>query len=1108
MLKHKILWLVLTVVFAVLMIVLFIANPIIYSLGVDVSINNVLPGVVTSKKVNLGDEDEAAPDYYTSAWLKKDSSGNYVVDSDGKYVVDTDALEAYEDEVCQQLEAEGAALLKNDNNALPLKSGAAVSLFSVSSYNFLYGGTGSGAVKTDTALTLPDALEEAGLSVNGTLASRYFRLTTSYSRKVASATGGYSRDYEINEAPTSELSSAESTYSSYGDAAIVTLARSGGEGADLPRNTTVSGGSGSSSDLKGGDYLVLNDTETALLTYLKGYKDSGTFSKIIVLLNSSNSLQMDFVDTEAYGIDSVLWVGDVGQSGIKAVANILAGNINPSGRIVDTFLMDNQSSPAMVNFGIYEYTNTVALGLASAQNNQDSTSAANDPDSSTAADVTKLNSRYVVEEEGIYVGYKYYETRYEDYVMGTGNAGSYDYSKDVKYPFGSGMSYLNASGTGYTGSWDYSDFELDDTSDEDNFIITLKVTNGTGVAGKHTVQVYMQSPYTDYDKANLVEKASVELVGFTKTGTLAAGASEDVTITVPKSEMASYDSNGAKTYIVDPGTYYFTAGRDAHDAVNNILAAKGYTPASTSSKMDAAGDTSVVGSHVETLDSDNCYTDSKNTYDANAEKSVSLTYNTAVTGVEITNQFDNADVNTYTGGSTGNDVVTYLSRNDWTNTWPKTYTMTVTEQMWEDGLAPDNSASIGPDGSTAGSSVRSALVNKGKDEFSEYYKERYGVDEIAMPTTGSSATSTQLIELVNIYEEEIDGKTEYTLERTDIKDEAWNNLLAQTTYADMTNLVYQGFRQTEAIESIGLPSTIDYNGPQGFTNALSGSESGMAYTSEDVMAATFNLDLVKEMGECMGEDFLGADVAGIYGPGGNIHRTPYCGRNFEYYSEDGFLGGAIAAVECKAIQSKGVYVFMKHCVLNDMESGRYGLSTFNTEQAIREIYLRPFEGAVESGPMIGVMTSFNRIGVVWSGADFNFITNVLREEFGMDGMAITDCTIMATPCDYRLGVLAGQNIWDGMSMGMATLDGLDNDAVMVTAVREAAKWISYTISGSLAMNGINSNTRIVSVLPWWSKLIWGLGAAFAVLTVAAAVLTVLSFRKSAKDKNADGKAKK
>ncbi|MCD8203286.1 MAG: glycoside hydrolase family 3 C-terminal domain-containing protein, partial [Prevotella sp.] len=529
------------------MIICFVANPIIFGLGYDTAINN-FTGAVTSKKVNNSDDGSEPPDYYTSDWE------------------DSEALQAHEDEVCQNLEAEGAALLKNENNALPLSSGANVSLFSISSYDFMYGGTGSGEVDTSTATTLSDALTAEGFNVNSTLRKKYKTLSSTYARVTADATGGYSKDYSVNEAPVSELSSAESSYSDYGDAAIVTLARSGGEGADLPYGTSDQAGNGNTTDLTEGDYLRLTSDEVGLLNYLKTYKTNGTFKKIIVLLNSSNSLQLDFL--EDYGIDAVLWVGDVGQTGITSVAKILSGEINPSGRIVDTFLKDNHSSPAMQNFGVFEYSNTSALNLDTAQNNQD-------------AGITKLNSRYVVYEEGIYVGYKYYETRYEDYVMGTANVGDYNYSADVAYPFGSGLSYTTSTASG---TWDYSDFTMTDNTEDDTFDISVKVTNNTGVAGKHTVQIYMQSPYTTYDINNKVEKASVELVGFDKTAKLANGESEIVNISVAKSEMASYDSNGAKTYIVDPGTYYFTAGRDSHDAINNILAKKASDASTTYSK--------------------------------------------------------------------------------------------------------------------------------------------------------------------------------------------------------------------------------------------------------------------------------------------------------------------------------------------------------------------------------------------------------------------------------------------------------------------------------------------------------------------------------------------
>ncbi|MCD8308013.1 MAG: glycoside hydrolase family 3 C-terminal domain-containing protein [Clostridia bacterium] len=1045
-------WLVLAIVFAVLMVIMLAVDGVIMGMGLYPTVNSYLHAD-SYKKVN-----PTSDEYYSSAY---DSA---------------DALQEKEDSLCAQIEEEGAALLMNDGT-LPLGTNAKVSLFSASSYDFIYGGTGSGEVNTDNAMTLQEALEETGMDVNQDLADKYEELD--YHRSTPNATGGYSSDYLINEVPINKIisnSTADPIVQSFAtyDTAIVTLSRSGGEGADLPYGNEVTGCAEGGPDSEGGDYLVLNQDEKDMLSAVDSY-----FDNVVILLNSSNPLQLDFLAD--YSISAVVWVGDVGQNGMQGVAGILAGTVNPSGRIVDTFLNDNHSSPAMQNFGVYEYSNEAALGLGTAQNNTD-------------AGIGKLNSRYVVYEEGIYVGYRYYETRYEDYVMGTGNAGTYDYWSDVAYPFGSGLSYTDTSVSGATGTWDYSNYNVEDKGD--TIEVSLTVTNGTGVAGKHTVQVYMQSPYTDYDKANGVEKASVELVGFDKTECIEAGGTAQVTISVDKSSLAAYDSNSAKTYIVDPGTYYFTAAHDAHEAVNNILAAKGYTPESTSSKMDAAGNADLAKTVTVDLDSNNCYTDGSNSYDANAVKSVNLTYSTSeTTGVAITNQFDNADLNYYQDGA-----ATYLTRSDWTGTFPTAVTgLAVNEAMWEDGLASDDSQA-GPDGKTAGTDARQALISSAEGTFKDYYESKYSTTITEVPETGKDG-DLQLYDLTTAW---CDQDGNYIGISSEWNDTRWDVLLSQATYADMTNLIYNAFRQTVAIDSIGLPGTTNYNGPQGLTNAITNGESGMAYTSEDIMAATFNRELVKEMGECIGEDFLAADIAGIYGPGGNIHRTPYSGRNFEYYSEDGWLSGEIAAVEVQAISSKGVMVFMKHCVLNDQENGRYGLSTFANEQAIREIYLKPFEAAVKTGNGVGVMTSFNRIGVTWSGADFNFMTNVLREEFGMDGIAVTDCSMFAPSMDYRLGVLAGQNIWDGMSMGMAQLDGLDNDAVMVTAVREAVKHVAYTVSGSLAMNNIGVGTTIKTIMPGWAAGILAAGVVFAALVVLCVVMLMLSSIKAMRNRIADG----
>ncbi len=916
-------------------------------------------------------------------------------------------LVAYEEQLCETIEGEGATLLMNKNNALPLAKGTKFSCFSQSSVDPLYGGTGSGQVSSENAISLKAALEGVfgEKTVNPDLWKFY--VTSGYKRENAKTTGGHQGEYRINEVPWNKYSSAlQSTFSNYGDVALVNLARSGGEGADLP-----SAHPDLVQYMTDGDYLQLCKEEKEMLENLSRMKDEGVFEKIIILLNSANSLQLDFLDS--YGIDAVLWIGDVGMTGIRAVAKILSGDITPSGRLVDTFLKDNHSSPAMVNFGAYDYTNAKELGLGTAQNNMD-------------AGVVKANQNYVVYQEGIYVGYRYYETRYEDYVLGRGNAGAYDYSKDVAFPFGYGSSYVDFS---------YSNFKVEEKGD--TFEVKVDVKNEGDIPAKHTVQIYFQSPYGQYEIDNGVEKSAVEICGFDKKE-IKAGATETYTITVEKEDLTSYDHMNAKTYILSAGDYYFTVGTDAHNATNNILMAKG----ADTSKMYGTGDAALTYKwNNPTLD--------KTTYSKSS-----------ATNKPITNLFDNADLNKYAGAE--GQTVTYLTRNDWTGTFPKqTVTLKVTDQMWADGLTHDESG-------------RKALVEK--------YKTAYYSDVTTLPAMNSGETK-KVADLCD----------------TPYDDGAWDKLIEQLPYAEMTRLIYDGFHMTRACPTIGLPATLDENGPQGLTAGLIGGGSAMCYTSEDVMAATFNRTLIREMGKCIAEDFIHAsDVdegkiySGIYGPGANIHRTPYSGRNFEYYSEDGWLSGEICEVEVNAIQSKGVYVFTKHFALNDQEEGRYGISTWSNEQAIRELYLEGFEGSVRGGGL-GVMTSFNRIGVVWSGAHRGLMTGILRDEWGMKGAAITDCSVSAKYMDYRLGVLAGQDIWDGYSSGMATLDGLEGDPAIVKACQTAAKHVAYSISQSHAMN-IGSAT-IVEIIPWWRILMGTLIGVFGAATVASVVMLVLSFRK-------------
>ena len=993
----KKLWLVTTIVFGVLAVIMAVGLAVgtyfeqVINLALNVETQKIIPD----------------PDATIYFWTDYENEEDLV---------------AYEQQLCRDIEGEGAALLLNKDDTLPLAKGTKFSCFSQSSVDLLYGGTGSGQVSSDDAVTLSAALQESfgEGTVNPDLWKFY--VTSGYKRENAATTGGNQGQYRINEVPWDKYTdSLKNTFASYGDVALVVLARSGGEGADLPDKDSCFTNNGATDyDSTDGDYLRLSAEERDMLSNISKYKQDGTFKKIVVLLNSSNALQLDFLDE--YSVDAALWIGDVGMTGIRGVADILCGDVVPSGRIVDTFLKDNHSSPAMVNFGAYDYTNADELGLETAQNNTD-------------AGVVKANRNYVVYQEGIYVGYRYYETRYEDYVLDRGNAGDYDYSADVAYPFGSGLSYVDFT---------YSNFNI--TPEEDTVTVTVDVKNEGDIAAKHTVQIYFQSEYTQYDIDYDVEKSAVELCGFDKKE-IGAGQTVTYTITVDKEDLTSYDHMNAKTYILEDGDYYFTVGTDAHNAVNNILMAKKAAGENVNeSRMYGSGNADLAKKWTNGTFDDETY-------------SVS-----SATGNEITNLFEEADLNKYEGA--GGQGVEYLTRDDWEGTFPKeSAVLRVTDDMWEDGLTHEES---------------------GRAAIAEKYKELYYSDVTEVPAMDTDGTM-KVADLCEV----------------DISDPRWDELISQLPYDEMTNLIYNGFHLTQACPSISLPGTLDENGPQGFTKSLIGGNSAMCYTSEDVMAATFNLDLIKEMGKCIAEDFLHAVelgsgktvYSGIYGPGANIHRTPYSGRNFEYYSEDGWLSGEICAVEVAAIQSKGVYVFTKHFALNDQEEGRYGISTWSNEQAIREVYLEGFEGSVRGGGL-GVMSSFNRIGVIWSGAHRGLMTGILRDEWGMKGAAITDCSVSAKYMDYRLGVLAGQDLWDGYSSGMATLDGLDDDPAIVTACQTAAKRIAFSISRSHAMN--IGRADIVLIMPWWKVLVIVLLAVFAVLAVGSIVMLVMSIRKQRK----------
>ena len=485
------------------------------------------------------------------------------------FATDEERLAAGKD-ICYQVEAEGAALLMN-NGALPLAEGAKVSTLSTSSVNIVYGGTGSGNVDASKADNLKVALEKSGLVVNPTLWDFYLTGEgAQYSRDAgAGESAALLGSFNIGEAPWSVYTDdVKNSIAEYGDAVIVTLSRIGGEGADAK-------------GAKAGEtnYLALDENERSMLEGAAQLKADGKVKSIIVLINTSNALQVDFLKDNEYSVDACLWIGGVGAYGTNAVTDILAGKVNPSGSLVDTYCYDNYSSPAMKNFVPITYAGY------------------------TEGVIPENASTYMIYQEGIYVGYKYYETRYEDYVMGTGNAGSYAYGEDVAFPFGYGLSYTTFA---------YSDMNAVYNEGTDQFEVSVKVTNTGSVAGKETVQVYSQSPYTQYDIDNGVEKPAVALCGFGKTGVLEPGAEETVTVYVDRRDLASFDTYGEGTYILDDGEYYLTVATDAHNAVNNVLAAKGYTVENTEGRMDADGNASLAYQWIQEEFDAEWYCDSAN----------------------------------------------------------------------------------------------------------------------------------------------------------------------------------------------------------------------------------------------------------------------------------------------------------------------------------------------------------------------------------------------------------------------------------------------------------------------------------------------------------------
>lgn len=895
------------------------------------------------------------------------------------------------------IEAEGATLLKNDNNALPLKKGNKVSLFSVSSIDPAYGGKGSAQVQNPQPPVTPkDGLTQAGLQVNETLLNFYTKNYDKYKR------AGRGDNARINDASWNDITAVPENNSSieaYKDAAIFTIARpGGGEGSDFASKGT---------DGENGNYLRLNQNEISVLKGLNELKKQGKISKIVVLLNVSNHLEYDFINNKEYGIDAALWIGTTGISGFDAVGKLLVGDVNPSGHLSDTLWYRHSDNPVHANFGRFEYPNYKDYELPT-------------------KNVSRYNS-YVTYQEGIYLGYRYAETRYYDVVTNRANVGDFKYDSTIYKPFGYGDSYT---------TFEYSDFKAADHGK--TIDVTLTVTNTGKVAGKDAVQIYAQKPYTEYDIKNGIEKSAVDLVGFTKTDTIEPGKEEQVKISIDKYALATYDSVGAKTYVIEEGKYYLTAGADSHTAVNNILAEQGFA---TSDKLVGKGSADLT--EVVSLSKDtNSFAKSR------------------ATGNYVSNLFQDADINNYKHKN--DNHVDYMSRSNWEKTYPVTNAkLTMTNGMAQELLDQDDPTKI---------------PASEKKEFP-----KFGVDN------GLS--------LINLLKDK-DGH------EIDYNDPIWEKMLDQLTFEETQKLLTVGLRKTVGIETIGKPETLEHNGPAGLVSMYGANPEGLAARLNDpdkdklnppyypcigLVAATFNTDLATKFGDMLGEDAIWSGYAGLYGIGLNTHRSAYEGRAYEYWSEDPYLAGKMVAKQVKALQSHGCNGYIKHFALNDQETNRSGIQIWASEQTIREIYLKPFEYAVVEGGANNAMASFTRIGTINCPGSKALMTDFLRGELGMKGFVVTDMyQIGYTPEQFPGFVMAGTDLADGeIDKSNVFASYKETNADVLWKMRDSAKRILYSTLHSNAMNGYSSTTILVPVTPKWKIVLTTLDSIAGVLLAGA-----------------------
>lgn len=898
----------------------------------------------------------------------------------------SDETVAQSKETVKKVGQEGLVLVKN-NGLLPLASETkALNVFGWDSTNPILGGTGSGASDSSTATGILQSLQDAGYETNKTLTDMYTEYRAD--RPVISMNA---QDWTLPE-PTVDAytDTIMDEAKSFSDTAVLVIGRSGGENADLPTdmNAVIKGtyniaeqvasipknftymnssytNNGSYDDFEEGEsYLELSRTEEDLVD-----KVCSEFDKVVVVINANNPMELSWVD-EYDQIGAVILAPGTGITGFAALGEVINGTVNPSGKTVDTYVKDLFNTPYINNIGNHSYANVKDLN-----------------DQITAADEAAIgNLSFVNYVEGIYVGYKFYETAADE--------GFLKYEDHIQYPFGYGLSYT---------TFDKSIKNFKDNGDSISF--DVEVTNTGDVAGKDVAEIYFTPPYNNGG----IEKASVNLIEFGKTDLLEPGATGTISFEIPKEDMASYDSEGIKIsgggYILEAGEYTISLRSDSHTVV--------------------AEETFKVDDDID--------------YSANKRESDFVT---------ATNQFED-----YARGD-----FEQLSRKDSFANYEKACAAP-TDKQYE----------------------MSDEVRAGVEEyvFCSYDGTKYNNDSDEMPTMGAD-NGVELYDMVGL----------------DYNDEKWDSLLDQLSFEDMTSLINVGGWQTVAVDSVGKVATSDCDGPAGLNNFITGAV-GSAYPSEVLMAQTWNKQLAYEIGQSMGQEYADANNYGWYGPAMNTHRSAFAGRNFEYYSEDGVLGGHLAANQVNGASEKGVYPYIKHFALNDQEINRISvLLTFSSEQAIREIYLKPFEIAVKdfTGKCRAVMSSFNWIGTIPSCANSHLLNNVLRDEWGFVGLVESDYNgsygYMVTDSSIR----NGNDLMLGYGRAQSNVLA-DQSATAVKAMRQASKNILYTVANS----GYYADGNPVGGMTNMTKIFVTVDVIVALLIIAIEAILIIRYLKKKKN---------